>query len=192
MEKIVDHGYTAYLSDIKPGDVVASKDDFQSDEVVQEVRGLCDEAISNVNSVIDEASNDVNAEMAEAPTQEAVNYISTLRNRSKTSQNEIDAALKKYGDNWASYKAISDIAKGQRESGNSVYCRYSHSLDGADKFLERAQERCINFIRGIMFERKYNDTRNRQSRLEWCIMDLNSYVDGSFLSFDLSTEDNQA
>ena len=93
-----------------------------------------------ISGELDKAESYVNTAITAAPSQEAVNYITTLSMRSNVSESELRAALDKYGENFASYQAIKDVAE-----RNKVYLPSSPIEDAKDQIAQKRRELdCIN------------------------------------------------
>lgn len=174
---ILDDDYSSYMASLKPGETVMPKGRIMGDEGKRRLIEACGRARESMSAVFNEARTAAGDEMAEPPSAEAVSYIQTLRGRKRVSQTEIDAAIRKYGDNWSCYQAISDVAQKQLESGNGVVVREQNTLTGAEKFIGEAEKRSDRFIREVQAE-VAKDPDDLKARTAWFEMAMSGGLDG--------------
>lgn len=174
---ILDDDYSSYMASLKPGETVMPKGRIMGDESKRKLIEACGRARESMSAVFDEARTEAGDEMAEPPSAEAVSYIQTLRGRKRVSQTEIDAAIRKYGDNWSCYQAISDVAQKQLESGNGVVVREQNTLTGAEKFISDAEKKSDRFIREVQAE-VAKDPDDLKARTAWFEMAMSGGLDG--------------
>lgn len=176
-EEILESDYAEYLSGLNPGQTVRPKGRIIADERKRELVKACNDAREDAEAVFDKARAEADEEITKAPSQEAVGYLQTMRGRQHVSQTELDAAVRKYGDNWSCYQALRDIAAEQRKAGNNVAVRWANTLDGVDEFLEAAGATTDGAISEIQRE-TYPTETERKARVGWFEMAMNGHVIG--------------
>lgn len=85
-------------------------------------------------TITESALKEINAAKTEAPTQEAVNYISLLGSRRNLTEADINNAFEQYGGNYACFKALEDIANDRRLPVN-----YSNNAEAIETAVQTAQ-----------------------------------------------------
>lgn len=176
-KELSDADYKQYMSGLKPGQTVQKKGRLVMDASKRELIKACAEARVAVNSIIDEARYKAGSEMAEPPSAGAVSYIQTLRGRRRISQTELDAAVRKYGDNWSCYQALQDIAQQQCKNGNVVFVKLGNTLEDADSFIDGASSDIKRYIADVQVETS-KDPESLESRTAWVQMIVNGRASG--------------
>ena len=107
----VKGSYRRKLDAMQPGDTVPEGGKFFTDEERTAFKSKAAQFSDMIAAELDKAEESVNAAIAAAPTAEATNYINVLAARANVTETEINAALDKYGDNYAAYNAIKEIGE---------------------------------------------------------------------------------
>ena len=115
--KIFEEGktrnYKEICDNLKPYETKPDPKDIKTfkgsarEYLAKDLEGLREKALN----ITDTALKEINAAKTEAPSQEAVNYISLLGARRNLTALDIDNAMEKYGGNYSCFKAIEDIAQ---------------------------------------------------------------------------------
>ena len=114
---ISDSSWRRKIMDLSPGEPTPQKgvlyyaddaENFRFEAVDLRQKGLAE-----VQTALDRIAE----VKAEAPSSEAVNYITMLRDKKNITDHDIDIALKHYGHNYSAHNAIMDIAEDRKIYG---------------------------------------------------------------------------
>lgn len=151
---------TDYLKTLPAGAKVPSEVKLYTDESKAKFKDYSKKATAEINSYIDDCMQEIYKLKTNAPTVEAVNYISMLNRLDKPQVDLIDMAMTRYGDNYITYTALFDIAK-----SNKYYDFKQNPLDIIEKDLKDEQYR----ISGIEYQITTNGA-DTQGKLAWDMM----------------------
>lgn len=118
-QKEVNSSFQKRVNNMQPGQAVPEKKltDMESKAFRMRVRAYRQRA----ESIIADAKAQIIADVTKAPSMDAVNYISLLSKREHISPVEVEFAAQTYGQNYAAYAVISEIA-----TANKIYHLGSH------------------------------------------------------------------
>lgn len=102
--------FDKYRKDLKPGQIVEEKGRFFFPDDEQRFIELAREHRDKGLEIVNHVRSEIRKAKSEAPSTDAVNYISMLRNQKNITDRDIDAAVERYGNNYTAYRAIRDIA----------------------------------------------------------------------------------
>lgn len=93
---------------------------------------------TETEKIIKDAEDSIKDVLSEAPSTEAVNYVSMMSMRGDLTQADIDAAIEKYGSNYSAYSAIASIGRKQPIKLHTA----PHEVDRARDFIKLAGPIC--------------------------------------------------
>ena len=109
-DKISDQDYKAYLQTLTPGAIAPPKYHFFSDEYRETFAGEAQRYRDEALAIIDDALDRIRIKKTTAPTTEAVNYLTMLKDKPDLTEGDIENALTTYGENYSAYNAIRNLA----------------------------------------------------------------------------------
>lgn len=175
---VLQKDYREYITTIKPGETVEEMGRFKSKKNKESFNQAIDGLREKLGSVIDDARSDMLDEIAEAPKPDALNYINALGARAVVTQDEIDAAVNAYGDNWTCYQMIGEIAEKHRRAGRRISFPYSNTLDGAEKFISDIEGIAGRELSDIRFEAR-EERGDREAHADFASAQIEAIADGS-------------
>lgn len=98
------------IKNLKVGDPMPAKGILYGDAARADFKKKADSYRVQATSIIGNELKRLNDKMTAAPSTEAVNTIQLLKMRSNVTQGDIDALMKRYGDNAQVYDTLIDIA----------------------------------------------------------------------------------
>ena len=142
-QQMLDLDYKKKLSELKPGQKAPEQYRFffpEDREALDEQLGAYRE---ECRALLDDATANVKKLMTDAPSDDAVNYLTVMKLKSDITVNDIENALERYGDNYTAYNAIKGIA-----IENEIRGIDEHILDGITRGLDdiTAQVNRINAV----------------------------------------------
>lgn len=116
-QTISEDSWKKKVMSLKPGESAPKKGELFFTEDIDRFReqadGFRQRGLAEVEAVLDR----VGEVKAAAPSTEACNYISMLRDRKNLTDRDIEVALLHYGDNYSAHNAIIDIADDNKIRG---------------------------------------------------------------------------
>lgn len=180
VDEIAEDDYKQYLAGIQPGEVVRPRGKLTTEEGRKRLLARASRSYARIAELCDEAEREMGDEMAQAPSAEAISYLESLRGRAHVTRAEMEAAYRKYSDNWSIYSALKEIEHRQVMAGDKVACpQFSHTLEGGQRFLDEARKVAESFVGDVVAER-FKDETARGSKAAYTLMQLNGFAEGKF------------
>lgn len=180
VDEIAEDDYKQYLAGIRPGEVVKPRGKLTTEDARKRLFARTSRSYERIAALCDEAEREMGDEMAAAPSAEAISYLESLRGRAHVTRAEMEAAYRKYGDNWSVYSALKEIEARQVMKGDKVACpQFTNTLENGQKFLDEARKVAESFVGDVAAER-FKDETSRGARASFTLMCLNGYAEGKF------------
>lgn len=180
VDEIAEDDYKQYLAGIKPGEVVRPRGKLATEDGRKRLLARASRSYDRIAELCDEAEREMGEEMAQAPSAEAISYLDSLRGRAHVTRAEMEAAYRKYGDNWSVYRSLKEIELRQIKKGDKVACpQFSNALEGGQEFLDAARKVAESFVHDVASE-NFKDETSRKSKASYALMLLNGYAEGKF------------
>lgn len=180
VDEIAEADYKQYLAGIQPGEVVRPRGKLTTEEGRKRLLARASRSYARIAELCDEAEREMGEEMAQAPSAEAISYLESLRGRAHVTRAEMEAAYRKYGDNWSVYRSLKEIELRQIGKGDKVACpQFSNTLEGGQEFLDAARKVAESFVHDVASE-SFKDETSRKSKASWALMRMNGYAEGKF------------
>lgn len=109
-EAICESSREEHIKNLKVGAPTPAKGILYGDAAKAKFKKKADSYRVQATSIIGNELKRLNDKMTAAPSTEAVNTIQLLKMRSNVTQGDIDALMKRYGDNAQVYDTLRDIA----------------------------------------------------------------------------------
>lgn len=180
VDEIAEDDYKQYLAGVQPGEVVRPRGKLATEDGRKRLFARAQRSRDRIAELCDKAEREMGDEMAQAPSAEAISYLESLRGRAHVTRAEMEAAFRRYGDNWSCYRALKEIEYRQVRAGDKVACpQFSNTLEGGEKFLAAARKAAESFV--FQIEREdFADATGRKSAAAFARMRLNGYAEGKF------------
>ena len=131
--RIAEESRAAILQNLKPGEKAPAEGRILGDEYKAKFEGFAAGCLEKANAIIDEAAAGLYDDLAK-PDPDAVSVLQLMQMQDHVSPMALDAAFKKYGGNFNTFKALDTVARKNRISHG-----YKHEVDENAKFLESAK-----------------------------------------------------
>ena len=133
-------------ANLNPGDKVSryGRRETPTQEGRDAIAALQSETYRELSGIFDRAQSMVDSELAEPPSQDAVNSIGALKLRTRVTQQDVSALLKKYGGNYQARAAIEDVA---REKGVMVV----DPIPNHDYRIAEAKKQAERYVSGYRY-----------------------------------------
>lgn len=125
-----DASYKHRLTELKHGEIAPARTGFFYSEDRAAFDTKAHEYRDKALEVIETLSNEIRARKTDAPSTDAINYVSLLRSKKGITEQDINDALDRYGSNYSVYNAIRDLA-----SDNRIYIQ-THVLDNISEGID--------------------------------------------------------
>lgn len=179
-DSISEEDYKQYLANIKPGDTVEARGKIKAEDNKKRLLARAAQAREQIADLCAEAEREMGVEMAAAPSAEAVSYLNSLRGRKCVTRAEMEAAYRKYGDNWSIFSALKEFEMQQLKAGNNVACpQFSNTLVDGQKFLDKARKVADSFAYEVAME-AFKSEANRKAKTSFVFAQLNGFAEGRF------------
>lgn len=107
---IIDKDKRESRERLKPGEVAPAHNGIILAENKELLKTIQIELKNKAYNILNDIKAQIDKEKTKAPSNEAIQYIDLLRKRTSINRDDIDLALKTYGDNYQVDKAVLDIA----------------------------------------------------------------------------------
>lgn len=131
----LEASYRKKVASTKPGEPAPGRG--LTDQEVKAFKLRVNVYRKRAEAIIANVKDQIAADVTEAPSSEAVNYITLLSHRERISPYEIEFARNTYGRNFACYAALQEIAE-----KNGIYIENHPTREALDAI--RSFEKCNN------------------------------------------------
>lgn len=134
-----DLAYKKNLSELKPGERTPEKLGLYYDDYKTSFAEKASKLKAEGLEAIKKARSEVKTMKTDAPSTDAMNYISYLRTKKDLTEYDIEDALERYGNNYAAYNAIKDLGEERKVffAQESILDPITRGLDNLESNFEK-------------------------------------------------------